>query len=101
MGLQDKLKKKVTTSSSTTIREEKDRRPPEGAKIIEQTIRTETEEIENGWLITKSYDGRYQLKDSKDDYGNYFNYSKKWYSKEDPLEITVKDKSLADAFDEE
>lgn len=101
MALADKLKKTVTATTGTTINMEKDSRPPKGATIIQQEIRTKTEEIENGWLVTKSYSGRYKEKDSKDSYGNYFDYSKKWYSKEDPLTITVNDKDLAEAFDEE
>lgn len=99
MSLKDTLKKKTTTT--TSIREEKENKPPEGAKIIEQTVRTETEQIENGWLIIKSWDGRYKNKDDEDKYGNWFNYSKKWFSKEDPLTITLNDQSLADAFEED
>jgi hypothetical protein len=99
MSLQNKLKK--TTTTTTSIKEEKEKKPPKGATIIEQTVRMETEKIENGWLIVKSWDGRYKTKDSNDSYGNWFNYSKKWYSKEDPLTVTLNDKSLADAFDDE
>lgn len=96
----NKIKKKTSTSTTTSIKEEKNIRPPKGATITEQTVRTETEEIENGWLIVKSWDGRYKLKDSEDNYGTWFNYSKKWFSKEDPLTITLNDKSLAEAFED-
>jgi hypothetical protein len=79
----------------------KNSKPPKGAIIIEETTRTETEEIENGWLVIKTCDGRYRPKDaSEDSYAEWFSYSQKWYSKEDPLEITVKDKSVAEAFNE-
>lgn len=101
MSTQEKLVKKTATSTSTVTTETKNKQPPKGAKIIEQTIRTETEEIENGFLITKSYSGRYKEKDSSDDYGKWFDYNKKWFSKTDPLTITVNDASLADAFEEE
>lgn len=96
MGLQDKLKKK--TSTTTTIREEKQDAPPAGATILNQQVRTETEEIENGWLVTKHFSGEYAEKGSTDKYGRYFSYDKKWYSQEDPLTITVNDEALADAF---
>jgi len=96
-----KAKKTISTTSSTTIKEEKENKPPEGSRIIERSVRTETRQIENGWLITKSYSGRYIPKGSEDKYGNYFDYNKVWYSKEDPLTITLNDKSLADAFEED
>lgn len=100
MTLSDKLKKKVTTTNSTSIREEKQNKPPEGATIIEKTIRTTTEEIENGWLTVKNISGRYREKGKdSDSYGNYFDYDQKWFSKEDPLTITVNDTELADAFE--
>lgn len=101
MTLQDKLSSKTKTSSTTRVKmETKDNKPPAGAKIIEQEITTETEEIENGWLVTKRYNGRYIPKGSDDKYGNYYNYDMKWFSKEDPLTITVNDKELAEAFDD-
>jgi len=99
MSLKESIKK-TSTSTTTSIREEKNKRPPKGSIIIEQTIRTETEEIENGWLIVKSWDGRYKTKDSEDDYGSWFNYSKKWFSKDDPLTVTLNDKALSDAFED-
>ena len=100
MGVLSKSKSKKTVTSSSSIREEKTRMPPEGATIVEQTVRTTTEEIENGWLLTKNISGRYTEKGSKDNYGNYFDYDQKWFSKDDPLTITVNDKALADAFEE-
>jgi len=85
-----------------------DRKPPKGAKIISQNVSTTSEPIENGWLVTKSYDGKYKLptdKESSDgciDCGaSYFNYSQKWFSKTDPLTVTVNDKELADVFPDE
>lgn len=94
-------KTKTTTSVRTSTETKKDNKPPAGATILESNTSTSTEEIENGWLITKSYDGRYTVKGDTDSYGHYFNYNKKWYSKTDPLTITLNDKSLSDAFDDD
>ena len=98
--LKDGLIKKTATTTSTVSTEIKNKVPPKGAEIIEQNVRTETEEIENGFLVTKTYDGRYIAKGSEDKYGTWFNYNKKWFSKEDPLTITINDAALADAFDD-
>lgn len=98
----DKATKSRTVSTSVVEEKKKENRPPKGATIIEESTRTRTEEIENGWLVTKTCSGRYKTKDSKDgDYGSYFDYDTKWFSKEDPLTITLNDKSLAEAFEEE
>lgn len=94
------IKSRTSTSFRTSTEQKVDSKPPAGAKIIEQTIRTETEEIENGYIISKTWDGRYKEPGSKDDYGRSFYYTKKWYSKEDPLTITLNNKSLGEAFDE-
>jgi len=97
------LKNSKRTVTSTVTMEQKSEKPPASAIIKSQTVRTSTEEIENGWLVTKNYNGYYwkdKSEKEKDSYGNYFNYDLKWYSKEDPLTITVNDKSLADAFND-
>jgi hypothetical protein len=75
--------------------------PPKGAKILRQSVSTTTEPIENGFLVTKSYDGRYSTSSDKEGNDHYFSYSKKWFSKEDPLTITVNDEELADVFPED
>lgn len=94
----EKLKAVRRTSTTTsTMTQEKKKEVPKGAKIISKTVRTETEEIENGFLVSKNYDVSYEVNGNRD----YAYYSKKWYSKEDPLTITLNDKSLADAFEEE
>lgn len=84
---------------STTITSEKkeSREPPKGAKILSQTVTTSTEQIENGWLICKNYDIKYQINGDT----NWSYYSKKWYSKTDPLEVKLTDASLADEFEDE
>lgn len=93
-------KKSTSTSTSTTVSSEtrKSKEPPAGAKIISESVRTETEEIENGWILTKNYDVSYMLGKEK----NWTYYTKKWFSKTNPITVTVNvnDKALADQFDE-
>lgn len=103
MATETKSKLQAVRKTSTTVStmtQEKKQEVPKDAKIRSQTIRTETEQIENGYLITKSYDGTYYTGKADNDY-NWFNYSKKWFSEEDPLTIQLNDKSLSDAFKEE
>lgn len=69
---------------------------PAGAKILKEDCNITVEEIENGFLISKSYDVRYQVKNSE--HSEYAYYTKKWYSKDNPLTIESSDKSLADVF---
>lgn len=90
--------KELRTSSTTlTTKVKEQKEPPAGSKIINKTIRVETEQIENGWLITKNYDIEYQEKGS--DGTRYAWYSKKWFSKTDPLQVKLNDKGLADEFE--
>lgn len=90
-------KLKMTKSSTTLTTEIKENKePPSGAKILTKTISTSTEQIENGWLISKNYDISYEVKGEK----RWTYYSKKWFSKTDPLEVKVTDKSLAEEFDD-
>ena len=93
------IRKTSTTTSSITEENKKNDKPPKGADIIEETIRITTEQIENGYLITKNFSGRYKEKGSNaDSYGRYYDYNLKWYSEDDPLTITLNDKSLAESF---
>lgn len=89
------LRTKTSYTTGFSSREEKTEKPPKGAEIESQTIRTEVEEIENGWILCKNYDGRW--KDEKGE-THYFYYSEKYYSEENPVEVTIKDKALADKF---
>jgi len=89
---------RIESSSNET----KDRKPPAGATIIERSINTTVEQIENGYLTTKNFSGRYRKKGSKkDDYGDWFEYSKKTYSKEDPVLLQAAEKELAEMFEED
>ena len=65
---------------------------PKGATIISKEERVEVQEIENGYLISKSCDIKYTL--PKGDDTQYSYYTKKWFTKENPLEINK------EAFDE-
>lgn len=93
-----KSTKRTSATISSSIEKKQDERPPKGAKVTRQSIRTETEEIENGFLVSKNYDGSWV--DSKGE-NHYFYFSKKWFSKDDPLTVTVNDKDLASEFDED
>jgi IS1 family transposase len=86
-----------STSVTMTDRVKEQKSVPEGATIISKTVRTETEEIENGWLISKNFDITYKTKGATSN--DYAYYTKKWYSKTDPLDIKLTDKSLADEYD--
>lgn len=71
---------------------------PEGAKILAKDTTLSVEEIENGFLICKSTEKKYQY-DGRTDYSYH---TKKWFSKDNPLEIdmaAMEEKSLADNFD--
>lgn len=96
MATESKLKetKKISTTVSMST-ETKKKEVPKGAKILSRTVRTETEEIENGWLISKNFDISFEVNGNRD----WAYYTKKWYTKNDPLTVKVNDKSLADEFD--
>lgn len=71
---------------------------PEGAKTLSKDVSLSVEEIENGYLVLKSTEIKYQY-DGRTDYS--YN-TKKWFSKDNPLEIdmeAIEDKSLADNFE--
>ena len=71
---------------------------PEGAKILKKDTDLSVEEIENGFLVVKSTEIKYQY-DGRTDY-TYM--TKKWFAKENPMEIdmeAMEGKTLADNFD--
>lgn len=76
---------------------------PEGATILKKDVSVSVEEIENGFIISKSFDIKYSKSDDDcDDCGNgtgYAYYTLKWYSEDNPLSINTEDKELADLFD--
>jgi len=70
---------------------------PEGATVIKNSHTISVREIENGFILRKSYDIKWKLGDDS----NYEYFSKEWWSKENPLKITMpkEEKSLADKLD--
>lgn len=72
---------------------------PSGSKILKKDVNITVEQIENGFVISKTFDVKYQAPKSTN--SDYVYYTKKWYSETNPLEINIgKDKSLAEAFEE-
>lgn len=70
---------------------------PEGATILKNTHRISVEEIENGFVIRKNYDVQFKIGDDKD----YLYFTKKWFSKTNPLQMKVDkegEKYLSDNF---
>lgn len=73
---------------------------PKGAKILSKDVSITVEEIENGFLVSKSTEVKYEY----DKTTNYSYMTKKFYAKENPLEIDMEgldDKTLASNFSEE
>lgn len=71
---------------------------PEGATIVKKSTNIRVREIENGFVICKSYDIQWTPEGSDDTKYDYF--SKEWYQKENPVQINMpKDKSLVDKLD--
>jgi hypothetical protein len=71
---------------------------PEGAEVISETKRVTVREIENGFVLSMSCDLRYKRRD--DEGTQYEYYTKEYFSKDNPLKITMpKEKSLAEKLD--
>jgi hypothetical protein len=87
-----------TTTIKKDVKKEEVKPIPKGAIILSQNVTTDVEQIENGYLITKRTETKYKVK--SDGYADWSYETKKWYSKEDPLKIDLKDKALSDAFEE-
>jgi hypothetical protein len=67
---------------------------PKGAEVIKKEVRITVEEIENGFIVKKSYDITFTLGEKTD----YLYYTKKVFSDDNPIQIED-DKMLADYFD--
>jgi hypothetical protein len=76
---------------------------PAGAKVLSKETSTRVEEIENGYLVIKNIEYRYETGSGANTRTDWLSITKRWYTKEDPLEIKIKtkDKALADSFNEE
>ena len=68
---------------------------PSGAKILKKDTSVSVEEIENGYLICKNIEVKYEW-DKRTDYSYT---TKKYFSKENPLEFNLDGISLADKVD--
>jgi len=60
---------------------------PKGATITKNECRVSVSEIENGFIITKDYDIKWQ--DTKGE-SHYEYFSKQWYSPENPITVNEK-----------
>mgnify|MGYP000064824263 CR=1 FL=1 len=67
---------------------------PEGANIVKKTVNITVKQIENGYIVRKNYDVKYNLGDNTE----YLYYTKEVYTKENPIKIE-EDKMLAEYFD--
>lgn len=56
---------------------------PDGATIVSKKVNMQVREIENGFIIDKTFDIKYLLNGDS----NYEYFTKTWYSKENPIEI--------------
>ena len=68
---------------------------PKGVKILSKDVSVTVEEIENGYLVCKSTEVKYEYEKRTD----YSYNTKKYYSKENPLDINLNNLSLADKID--
>lgn len=64
---------------------------PPGANIIKKTYSIRVEEIENGFIVCKNYDIKYQNLDGNTEYAYV---CKKWFAKENPMKIEVDDSEV-------
>lgn len=88
----------TNTTKVTKNSKDKEKKLPEGATVINTSTEVRVEEIENGYIISKEIRTEYKVKGKE--YSDYIYNTKKYYSEEDPLEINITDKSLADAFED-
>jgi hypothetical protein len=84
---------------SVSLEKKADFNLPKGATIVSKNVTLSAEEIENGFLLKKSYDIKW-IKEGSDD-TSYEYFSRTWFSKENPIQITLPNdtKSLADKLD--
>ena len=76
---------------------------PKGVTVDKKDVRIEVEEIENGYIINKTYDIKWS-KESEDGEINtgYEYFTKKWFSETNPISIDEEfedEMSLADKFE--
>ena len=69
---------------------------PEGGTIIKKSCTVSAREIQNGFILRKSWDIKWKPANEGDTQYEYF--TEEWYTKENPVKITMPkgEKSLAD-----
>lgn len=77
-------------------------RLPKGAKILNKSERVEVEEIENGFILSKNCEIKYEYASGTDQEvrTDWLYYTRKWFSKTDPLQVKLDNKSLAESFED-
>jgi hypothetical protein len=92
-----------STDVSITKHNKEQKTLPKGAIVLSKSITTRVEEIENGYLICKNIEYKYETGTGDAKRTDWMYITKRWYTKEDPLEIKLnsKDKALADSFNED
>lgn len=89
----------MTELKRASFSSKEDKKLPKGSKIVSKEVSITVREIENGFIISKSFDIRYNLPGKTDN--EYFYLTKEYFSKENPLEDSLEkidDKMLADNF---
>jgi hypothetical protein len=82
-----------------SVEEKKSFSLPPGATVISKSTNMSVREIKNGFILRKSYDIKWKAAGS--DENQYEYYTDEWYSKDNPISITMpKDKSLAESLDD-
>jgi hypothetical protein len=82
--------------SRATFREKEVDKMPKGAKILSREISVTVEEIENGFLVSKTTDTKYETSKGHD----YSYITRKYFSKTNPLTMKLDNTPLADKIDE-
>ncbi len=79
---------------SARLEAKKEFKLPKGATIIKKDVTLSVEEIENGFLLRKSYDIKWSNTEGD---SNYEYFTKSWFSEENPITVNMpEEKSLAD-----
>lgn len=87
-------------SISKTLKEPK--KLPKGAKVLRKDVRINVEQIENGFIVCKNVEYKYEMPGGKGGV-DWLYLERKWFTEEDPLEVKLgtEDKDLAASFEED
>lgn len=84
----------MALTRATLVNKSQPPKIPVDAEIINKRTEIIVEEIENGFLLTKSYELEYEVDGNRD----WRNYSKKYFSEINPFDVDLEEKFLADKF---